>query len=145
MSPSEFCFALREKTSLPSKYTMKENIFRNYLIVIPNKEHIQSVKEHLRYWPYVKAFSEDVPHFINVRICIGEVKSSTEKDYYITRTLELIRLCLRQYGALVCPNTASGKFIYRRYSNTLFLRPDDQLKEFRPFIEEIKSLKTSTK
>ncbi|MBQ8240281.1 MAG: hypothetical protein IJZ38_05520 [Bacteroides sp.] len=114
-------------------------MFKNFLIVVPKKEYVSHVKEHLRYWPYVKAFSEDVPHFINVRICIGTVHSKRERVYFTTRACELIQLCLRQYGTLICPNTSSGKFIYRKYSRTLFLRPDDQLKEFRPFITEIKN------
>lgn len=118
---------------------MKDKLYRNYLIVVPKGDYISHVKEHLRYWPYVKAFSEDIPHFINIRIYIGTVYTQKEREYLTKRTQELIHLCLRQYGVLICPNTAIGKFFYYKYSHTLFLRPDDQLKEFRPFIEETNS------
>ena len=116
---------------------MKAKLYRNFLIVVPKKEYISRVKEHLRYWPYVKAFSENTPHFINARICIGTICSPKDRKHFTTRTCELIGLCLRQYGVLVCPNTVNGKSFYRKYTHSLFLRPDDQLKEFRQFIDQL--------
>lgn len=114
---------------------MKKNVFQDYLILVPRQEDSSHVKEHLRYWPYVKAFCGT--EIIWVRVFIGRTHDKKEWNRYVNRSGELIAQCLRQYHVKVgivaeefC-NTPIG------YTPCLFLRPDEILKEFRTFIDEL--------
>lgn len=120
---------------------MKKNEFQDYLILVPRQEDSSRVKEHLRYWPYVKAFCGT--EVIWVRVLIGRTHDQKEWERYVNRSGELIALCLRQYEVQVAIlreefcNTPIG------YTPSLFLRPDQMLKDFRSFIDEGKLWKKS--
>lgn len=115
---------------------MKNNQFQEYLILVPRQEDCSRVKEHLRYWPYVKAFCGT--EIIWVRVFIGRTRSKKEWNRYVNRSGELIAQCLRQYHVKVAIvreefcNTPIG------YTPDLFLRPDEMLKDFRSFIDDAK-------
>lgn len=52
---------------------MKKKLFQEYRILVPRQEDYSRVKEHLRYWPYVKAFSGHAA-FI-VRVLLDRIRS----------------------------------------------------------------------
>lgn len=115
---------------------MKKKIFQTFLIESHHKEFVLQIKEHLRYWPYVKAFADTKTGQIKVRVCIGNVSNVKEQERYVARSCELILLCLRQYDVMVLP-VDNGWGFFHHYMDSLFLRPDDMLKDFRSFIDKL--------
>lgn len=135
LSLPELCCGFQEKTSLLNDAKMKKKLFQTFLIDSHHMERVSQIKEHLRYWPYVKAFADTNAGQIKVRVCIGNVRSAKEKEHYVARSRELILLCLRQYAVVVVPIDKGWGF-YRHYEGSLFLRPDHLLHDFRSFIDE---------
>lgn len=115
---------------------MKKKVFQTFLIETPKMELVSQIKEHLRYWPYVKAFADTRAGHIKVRVCIGNVRNAKEQEHYVARSRELILLCLRQYGVEV-QSIDKGWCFFRHYEGSLFLRPDYLLRDFRSFIDEM--------
>lgn len=115
---------------------MKYKHYQTFLIDTRHEESVTQIKEHLRYWPYVKAFADNGAQCIKVRVCIGQVNNPHERHHYVSRSRDLILSCLRQYGVAVLP-TGRGWDFFRHYKGSLFLRPDHLLRDFRTFIDEI--------
>lgn len=113
---------------------MNKKLFQEYLILVPRQEDRSRVKEHLRYWPYVKAFSGQ--SVISVRVFIGLINEK-ERPHYVKRSRELISLCLRQYRAMITPVRKGFANCPFKYMPDLYLRPNELLKDFRSFIDEL--------
>lgn len=113
---------------------MKKRKFQTFVIQASHEQCITNIMEHLRYWPYVKAFASQGSRAIKVRVCIGQV--SNQQQYYVDRSIMLIRLCLRQYHVRVWTTHRGWRF-YRYYQDSLFLRPDHLLRDFKTFIDEM--------
>lgn len=121
---------------------MKNKIFQTFLIDTRHEVSVAQIKEHLRYWPYVKAFADNGARSIKVRVCIGQISNPHELHHYISRSRDLILSCLRQYGVVILP-TDYGWFFFRHYEDSLFLRPDHLVRDFRSFIDEIDGVATN--
>lgn len=110
-----------------------------FLLTAPTAEMLREAREHLRYWPYVKAFKPvDVTH-MNVLVLVGKGIADEMWDYYVTRSCELMNQCVRQYQAYFVMTSGCPLLWLHRYHSDGFLRPDDLLKPFCDFIDELKS------
>lgn len=108
-----------------------------FILSAPTTNQLKEAREHLRYWPYVKAFiPTDNTH---IKVCIFIGRGITEKnwDYYEARSCELMNLCVQQYHAsfVIAPEHPASWL--KQYNSNGFLRPDDLLKPFCDFIDEI--------
>lgn len=107
------------------------------MIPAPTAQQQKNVREHLRYWPYVKAFYPTDETHIKVLVFVGRGISEAQWNYYLTRSCELMNLCVRQYQSWLAPTNECPTFCLHRYHRNGFLRPNDMLKPFCIFIDEI--------
>ena len=108
-----------------------------FLLAAPTAEMLKEAREHLRYWPYVKAFKPVDATHMNVLVFIGKGITDERWDYYVTRSCELMNQCLRQYQAFFVVRSGLHLFWLHRYHSNEFLRPNDLLKPFCDFIDEM--------
>ncbi len=108
-----------------------------FVLSAPTIKKLMDAREHLRYWPYVKAFYPVDSTHIRVWVYVAKSRQGAMWSYYVTRSSELMNLCVRQYQAsfmLVCTSPSTQ---FRRYHPNGFMRPDDLLKPFSDFINEL--------
>lgn len=108
-----------------------------FMLTSPTAEKLKVAREHLRYWPYVKAFKPLDETHMKVLIYIGRGITKEKWDYYVSRSCELMNQCLRQYQALFVMTSGCPALWLRQYHHNGFLRPDDLLKPFCDFIDEL--------
>ena len=108
-----------------------------FMLSTPTTQQLKDVREHLRYWPYVKAFRPVDETRMKVLVFVGRGISETQWNYYVTRSCELMNQCVRQYQALLVTTNECPVFLLYQYHRNGFLRPDDLLKPFCDFIDEI--------
>lgn len=108
-----------------------------FVLSTPTAQQLKDAREHLRYWPYVKAFRPMDETHMKVLVFVGRGIPETQWDYYVTRSCELMNQCVRQYQALFVTRIESPAFGLRQYHRNGFLRPDDLLKAFCDFIDEM--------
>lgn len=109
-----------------------------FILSAPTAQQMNDAREHLRYWPYVKAFRPVDETHMKVLVLVGRGIPETEWNYYVARSCELMNLCVRQYQALFVTTSECAAFWLRQYHRNGFLRPDDLLKPFCDFIDEMK-------
>lgn len=100
-------------------------------------QQLKDAREHLRYWPYVKAFRPVDDTHMKVLVFVGRGIPETQWNYYVTRSCELMSQCVRQYQAVFMMTNESPSFWRYLYHRNGFLRPDDLLKPFCNFIDEM--------
>ena len=103
----------------------------------PTVQQLKDAREHLRYWPYVKAFRPMDETHMKVLVFVGRGIPETKWNYYVTRSCELMNQCVRQYQALFAMTSECPAFWLRQYHCNGFLRPDDLLKPFCDFVDEM--------
>lgn len=103
----------------------------------PTAEMLNNAREHLRYWPYVKAFKPVDETHMNVLVFIGKGIPEKDWDYYVFRSCELMNQCVKQYLALFVITSGGSLLWLCRYHRNEFLRPDNLLKPFCDFIDEL--------
>lgn len=103
----------------------------------PTSEKLKEVREHLRYWPYVKAFKPVDETHMKVLVFVGRGISVEKLDYYVTRSWELMNQCVRQHQALFVMTNGCPALWLRQYHHNSFLRPDELMKPFSDFIDEL--------
>ena len=108
-----------------------------FVLSTPTAQQLKDAREHLRYWPYVKAFRPMDETHMKVLVFVGRGIPETKWNYYVTRSCELVNQCVRQYQALFVMTNECPAFLLRQYHRNGFLRPDDLLKPFCDFIDEI--------
>ena len=108
-----------------------------FMLCAPTAQQMKDAREHLRYWPYVKAFRPVDETHMKVLVFVGRGISETKWNYYVPRSCELMNLCVRQYQALFVTTNERPAFYLRQYHRNGFLRPDDLLKPFCDFIDEM--------
>lgn len=108
-----------------------------FMLTSPTAEKLKDAREHLCYWPYVKAFKPLDETHMKVLIYIGRGITKEKWDYYVSRSCELMNQCLRQYQALFVMTSGCPALWLRQYHHNGFLRPDDLLKPFCDFIDEL--------
>jgi hypothetical protein len=108
-----------------------------FLLTAPTAEMLREAREHLRYWPYVKAFKPVDATHMNVLVFIGKGITDERWDYYVTRSCELMNQCLRQYQAYFVVRSGHHLLWLHKYHSNGFLRPNDLLKPFCDFIDEM--------
>lgn len=108
-----------------------------YLMVAPDAKACKQAREHLRYWPYVKEF-HPVGCFpmLVVHVMIGQNLSEEKWNRTLERATKLMDDCLRQYKTLMIP-VQEMKTFHPAYHDGQFLRPDDLVTPFAPFIKEV--------
>lgn len=108
-----------------------------FLLTAPTAEMLREACEHLRYWPYVKAFKPIDNTHMKVLVFVGKGITDEKWDYYVTRSCELMNQCVRQYQALFVMSCSWSALWLRQYHHNGFLRPNDLLKPFCDFIDEV--------
>ena len=108
-----------------------------FSLTAPSAEKLKDVREHLRYWPYVKAFKPVDATHMKVLVFIGKGITDEKWDYYVSRSCELMNQCVRQYQALFVKRNGYPALWLCQYHHNGFLRPDDLLKPFCDFIDEL--------
>lgn len=108
-----------------------------FVLSTPTALQLKDAREHLRYWPYVKAFRPVDETHMKVMIFVGRGISEMQWNYYVTRSCELMNQCVRQYQSLFVMTNKCPKFLLSQYHRNGFLRPDDLLKPFCDFIDEL--------
>lgn len=109
-----------------------------FLLSAPTAEKLKDARKHLCYWPYVKAFKPVDEISMNVLVLVGNGIPDAMWNYYVSRSCELMNRCIRQYQALfVEENSCCSAFRFLCYHPEMFIRPDDMLKPFCDFIDEM--------
>lgn len=108
-----------------------------FVLSTPTAQQLKDAREHLRYWPYVKAFRPMDETHMKVLIFVGKGITDDKWNYYVTRSCELMNQCVRQYQALFVMTSGCHALWLRQYHHNGFLRPDDLLKPFCNFIDEL--------
>lgn len=108
-----------------------------FMLSAPTAQQLRDAREHLRYWPYVKSFRPVDETHMKVLIFVGRNISEMKWNYYVTRSCELMNQCVRQHQALFVMTKGYPSFWIRQYHHNGFLRPDELLKPFCDFINDI--------
>ena len=106
------------------------------LLTAPTAPQLQGAREHLRYWPYVKAFKPFDETHMGVVIFLSKGTTATLWNYYATRSCELLTQCVKQYQAHFTLSSRHTSSFIKRYHPNGFLRPDNLLIPFLKFIEQ---------
>ena len=108
-----------------------------FSLTASSAEKLKDAREHLRYWPYVKAFKPVDETHMKVLVFVGKGITDEKWDYYVTRSCELMNQCVRQYQAYFVMSSGCPALWLRQYHQNYFLRPDNLLKPFCDFIDEL--------
>ena len=109
-----------------------------FQLTAPTAQQLTDAREHLRYWPYVKAFKPKDDTHLLVLVFIGRGISEERWNYYMVRSWELMNLCVKQYQTWFVPMNKMSISTFYCHHHNVFLRPDDMLKPFCDFIDELK-------
>ena len=121
--------------------SMRHSGMMFFLLTAPTVEMLREAREHLRYWPYVKAFKPMDETHMKVLVFVGRGIPESKWNYYVSRSCELMYQCVRQYQALFVVTNGWPALWLRRYHHNGFHRPDDLLKPFCDFIDELNQKK----
>ena len=108
-----------------------------FMLTAPTAEKLNDAREHLRYWSYVKAIKPVDETHMKVLVFVGKGITDEKWDYYVTRSCELMNQCVRQYQAYFVMSSGCPALWLRQYHQNYFLRPDNLLKPFCDFIDEL--------
>lgn len=108
-----------------------------FVLSTPTAQQLKDAREHLRYWPYVKAFQPIDETHMRVLVFVGRGIPEAKWNYYVTRSCELMNQCVRQHQALFVMTKGYPSFWIRQYHHNGVLRPDELLKPFCDFINDI--------
>lgn len=108
-----------------------------FMLTAPTAEKLKDAREHLRYWPYVKAFKPVDATHMEVLVFVGTGITDEKWKYYVTRSCELMNQCVRQYQAFFVMTRGCPALWLHQYHQNGFLRPDNLLKPFCDFIDEL--------
>lgn len=108
-----------------------------YILSAPSAKILKEVCEHLRYWPYVKAFKPVDDTHMKVLVFIGKGFSDVKWNYYTVYSCKLMNQCVRQYQALFEITNYSTTLFLRLYNRNGFMRPDYLLNPLYKFIDEL--------
>ena len=108
-----------------------------FVLSTPTAQQLKDAREHLRYWPYVKAFRPMDETHMKVLIFVGKGITDDKWNYYVTRSCELMNQCVRQYQSYFVMISGCSALWLRQYHHNGFLRPDNLLKPFCDFIDEL--------
>ena len=115
----------------------RQSVMVVFVLSTPTAQQLKDARGHLRYWPYVKAFRPVDETHMKVLVFVGRGIPETKWNYYVTRSCELMNQCVRQYQALFVTTSERPAFCLRQYHRNGFLRPNDLLKPFCDFIDEM--------
>lgn len=108
-----------------------------FVLSAPTAQQLKYAREHLRYWPYVKAFRPVDDTNMEVLVFVGREIPEIKWNYYVIRSCELMNLSVRQYHALFIISNNNNEYSFRKYHRNGFHRPDNLLKPFSDFIDEM--------
>lgn len=108
-----------------------------FVLSTPTAQQLKDAREHLRYWPYVKAFRPMDETHMRVLVFVGRGIPEKKWNYYVTRSCELMNQCVRQYQALFVTTDDIKETTFQKYHHNGFFRPDDLLRPFCNFIDDL--------
>ena len=120
---------------------MKYSILHSCLLTAPTARQMTDATEHLRYWPYVKAYRRLGDKCVEAVMLVGSFSTHAHQSYVLAHSRRIILLCLRQYGIKMGCWHEEKEFA-PSYSANLFLRPDEKLKTLSSFIQEVEQTTT---
>ena len=107
-----------------------------FTLAAKTRKGLLDAREHLRYWPFVKAFREDDYLHLSVIIYIGRGYMRKQWHRYCRRAKELMTLCVKQHGAFFPEWSQELNHFEPHYTPSEYLRPDDLLQPMSNFIDE---------
>ena len=108
-----------------------------FMLSTPTTQQLKDAREHLRYWPYVKAFRPVDKTHMEVLVFVGRGIPEAKWHYYVIQSCILMNQCVRQHqGTFVITDVKSDRCFHKYHENE-YLRPDDLLKPFCNFIDEM--------
>lgn len=108
-----------------------------FMLYSPTAQQLKDAREHLLYWSYVKAFKPSGENQMKVLVFVGNGFSKKKWDYYVRRSCKLMNQCVRQHQSLFVISGFNSKLLLVSYHHNGFLRPNDLLKPFCEFIDEM--------
>lgn len=108
-----------------------------FMLSAPTAHQLNGVREHLRYWSFVKAFQPVDETHMRVLVFVGRGVTEKMWNYYVARSNVMMNQCVTQYQALFVLTSERPAFLLHKYHRNGFLRPDDLLKPFCDFIDEM--------
>lgn len=120
---------------------MKHQILHSCLLSAPTPKQMTDATEHLRYWPYVKAYRKLDEKNVEAVMFVGSFPTHVQQNFVLTHSRRIILLCLRRYG-IKMGRWYEEKEFTPNYSADLFLRPDEKLKPLASFIQEVEQNST---
>lgn len=138
---------MKKNYVLPFIYNLRKRIFSKnslgfaeYILVSSLPSQLKAACEHLKYWPYVKAFYPIDNMHIKVIIYIGNHIQEDKWEHYLIQSLQLMNKCVNQYGCIFIYKNANCKSFKLKYKADAFIRPDNMLRSFAYFIDDIENL-----
>lgn len=116
---------------------MRFTPFSTCTITAPSPEARREAARHLRYWPYVKFYRYYGERSLIVCFYLGKTKSVQQLHQLLSRSRELILLCLRQYKVRISRWDPWFEGFRPHYSDEFFARPTSELRPFLDFIREM--------
>ena len=108
-----------------------------FMLSAPTMQQLKDAREHLRYWSYVKAFRPVDETHMKVLVFVGRGIPETKWNFYVNRSCELMNQCVSQYQALFVTTDDIKETTFQKYHHNGFLRPDDLLRPFCNFIDDL--------
>lgn len=127
-------------------YDFKKRMFTNsspryaeFIMIAFMPNQMKAACEHLKYWPYVKAFYPLSDKYMKVIIYIGTHIQENLWEHYVLQSIQLMNKCVSQYSCTFLLNN-SRKDFSMKYRSDVFLRPDSMLKSFAYFIDDVEKI-----
>jgi hypothetical protein len=127
-------------------YEFKKRMFANsspryaeFIMIVSMPNQLKAACEHLRYWPYVKAFYPLSDKYMKVIIYVGTHIQKKFWEHYVLQSIKLMNKCVSQYDCTFILKNSRKNFSMM-YRADAFLRPDSMLKSFAYFIDGVERI-----
>lgn len=117
-------------------FSRSSPVYGEFIMVSSTPCQMKAACEHLKYWPYVKAFYPVDDTHIKVIIYVSNHVKKFLWESYIIQSMKLMNQCVSQYGCVFI-YYKMRRSIPLKYRSIQFLRPDEMSKPFSYFIDEM--------
>lgn len=120
---------------------MKKRMLYLCSLKAPSNHQMEETLERIRYWPFVKSYIRHRSDAAKVILYVHTSTNPKNQDYYLERSKKLVSDCLRQEEIIVSRKWKMVKNYKPIYTPYLYVRPDDSLKVFAKYIDELDKCK----
>lgn len=117
---------------------MKKRKFVSAVLVAPSAHQLQQAADHLRYWPFVKAYQHVDDTKLVAVIYLGDKPLQRSLRKMKKHAEHVMYLCLRQYGVKVLgpwDDRELDSLVF--LEEDLFMRPNCTLKSLSEFMDPL--------